>query len=295
MWVTAEFTHEILPPWGIAIDSLQTRLDPVGVDVRGVAVSVRPFIEELSYPEPILDELGEEIGERQVPYQALRFLKAVLSLDVPYVDSASFDCAPFESRAIDALRITLRQIRFVTGIVDLDVHVGALQSEYRDEDANLLPWWATHTINLEGVGYLTAETWQHITTQISGGETTSIDFELLTEARRFYRQRNYNMAVANAVVACEITLYELVTAALLKQGGISKSSAERLAEQVNNRDLPAILGCFYELTSDEIKAVQESFAARNNILHGKQRQPAQAGEAKRAIDAARALRSARPR
>jgi hypothetical protein len=290
MRITAEFTCEILPPRGVGLYKLRTQLYPFDVKVDGETVCIKPIIDEMTDTQPIIDENGREVGEYKVPYHSLHSLKAVVALDVNPEELESSGANPFEPRALAALSATLRWLRKVTGIEEIDVHVGAVQRQYRAGAGDRLPWGLAHgyTIDSSILG-LDKVAWQEVEARVKNHEDTPLVFELLMEARRFFGQRNYNMAVVNAAVACEARLYELVAAALQRQGGISKSAAENLAQEISNKELPALLGCFYDLSTDKIGLIQNAFRMRNSILHGRQRRPVSRKSAEDSIAAAARL------
>lgn len=303
MLVTATFTCELLPPYGVPIRSLKMQLDPFEVKEGGTRVRVIPVIDEMSYEEPIADGSGNEIGERQVRYHTLHSIKVVVERDVASVAPKVFDRTLFESPAMSAIRDTLRQIRAITGISLIDVHAATVDATYSDENGQSLPWWSTNSISLDGIGAITDGDWREVASNVIHSADTSLTFELEMEASRFLRQRNYAMPVLNAAIACEIHLNRLATPALTNNLGITEREAKQMTRELKLASLMALVDRHYDLPANEFLPsfgevptkilIKNTTDARNQIAHGdKEVQPSE-DQARRALEAATRLSNAR--
>ncbi len=304
MLVTATFTHEILPPYGVPISSLRTQLDPFDVEIEGATVRIVPVIDEMSYSEPVAGADANEIGERQVHYHTLHSIKAVVKRKVKSVEPKKFDRTRFELPALAAISATLRQVRAATDITGVDVHVGTVAHEYVDAAGRALPWWSTNSINLDGVGSLNGDDWREVAKQVVNGNETSLAFELVMDARRFFRQRDYTMALMNAAIACEIYLNDLVAAALRQRMSITEDTAREWTKNIHNDKLLILVQSLYDLPTnvflsdkkiDPIALIRRTFPRRNKVAHGDKGIRVTAEWAGEAIDAANRLANARPK
>jgi hypothetical protein len=304
-------THNVLPPDGLPMDaqphvgdnrSLAMRLQPFEMLDQLSEVRITPLLVNRTMMEPVIDQAGEEAGEHVVRYGALGAIEAQFSCDVDE-ESGKIDAHTIIERGLAALRRTLRQLRAVTGIVDIDIHVGSYEFKCFREDGSLFGSGTqifSHLQNhfafdLSGVGYLEPVGWNQVAAALGAGEDTTLDTELETEARRFFRAGNYNMAVAHAAIGCDRRLYDLIVEALTDVGSLSRNSAEKFAREVSNRELPQLLPVFYDVPDRTVDDLHTTFLTRNEILHGRRSKPATRRAATTSIRALRSLKEASPK
>lgn len=266
-------------------------LESFDVDEDGVRVRVIPHYSAVNW---------RVRGEGQFRRWELFGLRAELETDVPGEivrdDETRVSDVPSEvywalhKPAFRALQKTLRHLRQVTNDPEIDVYLPtiALENVWDSNgrelfDRTFLPedWILEHT-SYE----LTKEAWQEVISATQASQIPPLGKEMLLNARAFFADGNYNMAVVNAAIACESLMKQIVMHKLLESGRVDRSRAESFASETSNAQLPTLLMYFGVADADLAKMIKDTRDSRNDIVHAKRKTSVSRVTAQSAVTAA---------
>jgi hypothetical protein len=253
-------------------DSVST-LKPIGVEIDGYPIRIVPLIAQGTETEYDNDQ-----GPLEYQVDYLQVLRAEVTVATDRTTLEGADLKTFyqgpRAAAAEALRRSLSHLRAVTGDVSVDTRMRGLRlTHYLDEAGNDVyprPVWDSFRLpEMSFVGGITSKTWDQIAQHVTNNDRIPFSREWLLDARAFLAVRNYNMALAAAAVACELTAFELLRRALTDGERVSQSQAMRFLDRVSKQDLLPTLLAFFEIADqgmiDSLKLV---FEDRNKIMHG---------------------------
>lgn len=135
---------------------------------------------------------------------------------------------------------------------------------------------------------VTVDHWQETVNRAQANVQVPLQRELILTARAFWHERNFNIALVNAAIACEMLLYRLLHERLVRT---RKETLAKL-QKANNPCRVNLLIKHSIVTGeseDKIASIRRTFVLRNEVVHWKQAVPVSADDAEVAIRSAQFL------
>lgn len=280
----------------------QSFLEHISLNVGGHEVLLSASVthsEQVTYEyADTYDENGLRIPVSETDYLTLMFANVTVETEGSTLTVPEFERA--QRIATTALQRALIHLRAQSEETGIDVHLGSLRliviqdeaghelrpAELPQEVGNLLQ---DPDVESTFPPRLNPENWRTSFEHAAREEPVRLELDLLPEAKSFLDSRNFNMALLNAAISCEVSFYKLVYRTVYGSGRVSKSQAERFAEDVSFRELPSFLAYLGLITMKQADNIRLTFELRNKVVHGRRARPVSEGQAMHAIRSAQLL------
>lgn len=170
--------------------------------------------------------------------------------------------------AFEVLQRVMIHLRDVTDDPLIDVHLSTFHVERYELSDDLERPIEEGSRDLEffrSTHALTEDDWQQVIDRVRSNATVLPHRDLILAARSFLDTRNYNMAMLNAAMACEMLLHRLIVRKLVHANIIRYTAPEAMKnpERVN------IVRKHELITDVQAQALSQIFRDRNGIVHWK--------------------------
>lgn len=272
-----------LSPFHIEIDNVAVQITPdfgrtVLLNWRSLFPGQLPIGDHPSMPE-----------SHKVEAELYGLRAEIISDDVPELPQGIG--RRFRQIAFSALQRVLVHFRNVTDDPLIDIYLATLRlEEYEvyDSQGSLVEAGDSEVELTTSDHVVTVDDWQEAIDRARTNELVPLQRELLLSARAFWHERNFNMALLNAAIACEMLLDRLLYSRLV----LTRKVSPQYLENASNRARVDLL-LEYTVVMDEARGkidnIKKTFKLRNDIVHWSQESPVDTKAAEEAITSAQYL------